>query len=200
MTAAGTVDGFVAKFQDYFDMVPIAENDTFVYSPGATLNVEQTPGETLDSGFLADDQERGGLGGLVPQILTYPAHGTLSPGFYGDFTYTPNAGFTGTDSFTYQAADASVLSNVATVTLVTTGPVQDIQPIPNLTMYPGQSTLTVVLIGAEGGAQIELHILGPNDDDGAGHTRREPVRRADHHAPDGLFRDIWRHGDRQRQQ
>ena len=154
MTAAGTVDGFVAKFQDYFDMVPIAENDTFIYAPGGTLNVEQTPGETLDSGFLADDLERNGLGGLVPQILTYPTHGTLSPGFYGDFTYTPNAGFTGTDSFTYQAVDISVLSNVATVTLVSTGPAQDIEPIPNLTMYPGQSTLTVVLIGAEGGAQM----------------------------------------------
>ena len=51
MTAAGTVDGFVAKFQDYFDMVPIAENDTFVYAPGGTLNVEQTPGETLDVGL-----------------------------------------------------------------------------------------------------------------------------------------------------
>ncbi len=153
MTAGGTVDGFVAKFQDYFDMVPIAENDTFIYAPGGTLNVEQTPGETLASGFLADDLERDGLGGLVPQILTYPTHGTLSPGFYGDFTYTPNAGFTGTDSFTYQAVDISVLSNVATVTLVSTGPVQDIEPIPNLTMYPGQSTLTVVLVAAEGGSQ-----------------------------------------------
>ena len=153
MTAAGTVDGFVAKFQDYFDMVPIAQNDTFVYPPGGTLNVEQTPGETLASGFLADDQQRGGLGGLVPIILTYPTHGTLSPGFEGDFTYTPNAGFTGTDSFTYQAADGSLLSNVATVTLLSTGQSQNIEPIPNLTIYPGQSTLTVVLVAAEGGSQ-----------------------------------------------
>jgi hypothetical protein len=153
LTAAGSVDGFVAKFQDYFDAVPIAENDTFVYVPGTTLTVETTPGETLNSGYLADDPQRGGLGGLVPRIVTYPAHGTLSPGFYGDFTYTPNAGFTGTDSFTYQGADASLLSNVATVTLVSTGPYQNIEPIPNLTMYPGQSTLTVVLVGAEGGSQ-----------------------------------------------
>jgi Bacterial Ig domain len=153
MTAAGSVDGFVAKFQDYFDMVPSAESDTFVYVPGTTLNVETTPGETLNSGFLADDPQRGGLGGLIPRIVTYPAHGTLSPGFYGDFTYTPNAGFTGTDSFTYQGADASLLSNVATVTLVSAGPYQNIEPIPNLTMYPGQSSLTVVLVGAEGGSQ-----------------------------------------------
>jgi hypothetical protein len=35
----------------------------------------------------------------------------------GSFTYTPDTGFSGKDSFTYQASDGSALSNVATVTI-----------------------------------------------------------------------------------
>ena len=35
----------------------------------------------------------------------------------GSFTYTPNANFNGTDSFTYTASDGTADSNVATVTI-----------------------------------------------------------------------------------
>ena len=35
----------------------------------------------------------------------------------GSFSYTPNAGFTGTDSFTYVANDGQLNSNVATVSI-----------------------------------------------------------------------------------
>ena len=60
--------------------------------------------------------------------LTYavgdgPAHGTLSAiGAGGTFTYTPAAGFSGNDSFTFKANDGLALSEVATVT-VTVSPV-----------------------------------------------------------------------------
>ena len=39
----------------------------------------------------------------------------------GSFTYTPNANFNGTDSFTYTASDGTAASNVATVTITVTG-------------------------------------------------------------------------------
>ena len=39
----------------------------------------------------------------------------------GSFTYTPNADFNGTDSFTYTASDGTAASNVATVTMTVTG-------------------------------------------------------------------------------
>ena len=39
----------------------------------------------------------------------------------GSFTYTPNADFNGTDSFTYTASDGTAASNVATVTITVTG-------------------------------------------------------------------------------
>jgi VCBS repeat-containing protein len=37
---------------------------------------------------------------------TNPAHGSVTVNADGTFTYTPQAGFTGTDTFTYTASDA----------------------------------------------------------------------------------------------
>jgi len=42
-------------------------------------------------------------------------HGTLSMAADGGFTYTPAAGYTGSDSFTYHANDGSLDSNIVTV-------------------------------------------------------------------------------------
>jgi VCBS repeat-containing protein len=55
-----------------------------------------------------------------------PSHGTLS-GFNsttGAFTYTPNANYNGTDSFTFKANDGTLDSNVAAVSMTVT-PVND---------------------------------------------------------------------------
>ena len=49
-----------------------------------------------------------------------PDHGTLSLNSNGSFSYTPDTGFTGTDSFTYEANDGTVDSNIATVTIEVT--------------------------------------------------------------------------------
>lgn len=46
--------------------------------------------------------------------------GTLTLNTNGTFTYRPNAGFTGTDSFTYRASDGVLQSNLATVTITVT--------------------------------------------------------------------------------
>jgi len=51
-------------------------------------------------------------------IVTGPAHGVLSPfNADGSFTYTPNSGYSGTDSFQYKANDGILDSNIATVNL-----------------------------------------------------------------------------------
>jgi VCBS repeat-containing protein len=57
-------------------------------------------------------------------VVTGPANGTLSISSDGSFTYTPNANFNGTDTFTYRANDDTANSNVATVT-ITVNPVND---------------------------------------------------------------------------
>src|SRR5439155_319271 len=53
-----------------------------------------------------------------------PAHGSVALNANGSFTYTPAAGYTGADSFTYKANDGQLDSNVATVT-ITVSPVND---------------------------------------------------------------------------
>lgn len=55
------------------------------------------------------------VGGRQRHALTLNANGS--------FTYTPNANFNGTDSFTYRANDGTADSNIATVTIV--NPIND---------------------------------------------------------------------------
>src|SRR6266568_319503 len=51
-------------------------------------------------------------------VVAMPGHGTLTNPTSNTVTYTPNTGFSGTDSFTYKAIDGQgVSSNIATVTI-----------------------------------------------------------------------------------
>ena len=51
-------------------------------------------------------------------VVDNPQHGTLTNPTSNSVTYTPNTGFSGTDSFTYKATDGQgVNSNIATVTI-----------------------------------------------------------------------------------
>jgi VCBS repeat-containing protein len=61
--------------------------------------------------------------------VSEPLHGTLTLNADGSFTYTPNADFNGTDSFTYMVNDGETDSNVATVTIIIV-PVND-APVAN---------------------------------------------------------------------
>lgn len=54
---------------------------------------------------------------LTYSAVTQPAHGTLALNPDGTFTYTPTAGFSGSDSFTFRANDGTLNSNVGTFNL-----------------------------------------------------------------------------------
>src|SRR5205823_4564450 len=54
---------------------------------------------------------------LSAVLVSGPSHGSLALNANGSFTYTPTAGYTGGDSFTYKANDGQLDSNVATVSL-----------------------------------------------------------------------------------
>lgn len=75
----------------------------------------------VDPGFLANDGDADG-DPLSVVLASLPANGVLAPGRPGAFTYTPNPGFVGTDSFTYRVSDGEALSNVATVTIEVVAP------------------------------------------------------------------------------
>ncbi|HEY6743479.1 MAG TPA: Ig-like domain-containing protein, partial [Lapillicoccus sp.] len=70
-------------------------------------------------GVLGNDSDVDG-DGLSARLETGPTHGTVALSGDGSFTYTPNAGYNGPDSFTYRASDGQLTSNVATVTLTVT--------------------------------------------------------------------------------
>jgi hypothetical protein len=69
---------------------------------------------------LANDSDPNG-DPLTVTNLTQPANGTAQRNSNNTVTYTPNAGFTGSDSFTYTANDGQADSNVATVTVTVSG-------------------------------------------------------------------------------
>jgi hypothetical protein len=60
-----------------------------------------------------------GPGPYAVTIVSPPANGTLT-GANNDRTYTPNAGFAGTDTFTWKVNDGLADSNTATVTITVT--------------------------------------------------------------------------------
>jgi hypothetical protein len=94
---------------------PVAADDSYA-TPINTLLTVPAPG------LLANDTDvdSGSLTVVLPPV-TNPTNGTLSLNTDGSFTYTPNPGFTGADSFTYRASDGFATSNIATVT-ITVGP------------------------------------------------------------------------------
>jgi hypothetical protein len=91
---------------------PVAGNDAYVVGRNATLTVPAP-------GVLGNDSDTFGLPLTVaaPRPTTGPANGTLTLAADGSFTYTPNAGFSGTDSFTYRATNATFQSSLATVAI-----------------------------------------------------------------------------------
>ncbi|MDM7887425.1 Ig-like domain-containing protein [Curtobacterium sp. RHCJP20] len=67
-------------------------------------------------GVLANDSGTG----LSVVSNTQPAHGSATVRPDGSYTYTPAAGFSGTDSFTYTAKDSSGQTATSTVTVTVT--------------------------------------------------------------------------------
>ena len=91
---------------------PVAQSDEYD-APGSDQSLTVSP----SNGVLANDTDPDGTT-LIAQKTSDPSQGsvTLSPD--GSFTYTPNPGATGQDSFTYSASDGSLQSSeTVTITL-----------------------------------------------------------------------------------
>ena len=88
---------------------PVANDDAYTVT-------QDTPLAVPAPGVLANDSDADG-DALTASLVTGPSNGGLILNPDGSFDYTPNAGFFGTDSFTYVANDAQADSNVATVTI-----------------------------------------------------------------------------------
>lgn len=97
---------------------PVAVSDTYAAVKDTVLNIAA-------KGVLQNDTDADG-DVLTAVLVTQPTGGTVSLTGDGAFSYSPNAGFTGTDSFTYKASDGKAASNTATVTItVSAAPTAD---------------------------------------------------------------------------
>lgn len=91
------------------NQAPVAVDDAYT-TPGAGQGFSEPA-----PGVLGNDNGTDGPT-LSAQNASDPAQGSVSMNSDGSFTYTPDLGATGTDSFTYEATDGSLTSQ-ATVTI-----------------------------------------------------------------------------------
>lgn len=121
-------------------------NGRFYQSGGYTGDLWFRTSVATSQGLLANDSDAEG-NALTAVIVTNPSNGSVVLNSDGKFTYTPNANFNGTDTFSYKAYDGTAFSNVATVTVnviaVNDAPIanaQTIAPIDEDTTYTGTLT------------------------------------------------------------
>ncbi|HYC49362.1 MAG TPA: cadherin-like domain-containing protein [Burkholderiales bacterium] len=111
----GTIDGSRNNGTKIHEISPPAPSGNA--APVAAADSHSTSADTpLAGNVLSNDSDPDG-NPLSASLVSGPAHGTLVLNADGSFTYTPDANFNGSDSFTYRASDGSIQSNVATVDL-----------------------------------------------------------------------------------
>jgi VCBS repeat-containing protein len=153
---------------------PAANHDLYATAEETTLAVDAP-------GVLGNDTDVEG-DSLTALLDAVPANGTLILIPDGSFTYTPNANFAGTDSFTYHASDGQLNSSVAVVT-ITVAAVND-PPVANNDAFgtnedttlsvtaPGvlandldaeNNTLTAVLDSGPSNGSLTLYVDGSFD-------------------------------------
>lgn len=86
-------------------------NDHYVLQNGGPTTI------AADSGVLLNDHDAQG-DAMIASLFSGAIHGTVVLNGDGSFTYTPNEGYTGMDSFLYWVHDGELQSALAAVTLV----------------------------------------------------------------------------------
>jgi hypothetical protein len=134
-SAAATVSIAVQAVND----PPVANGDSYNVAAGGSLTVAAP-------GILGNDTDVDSP--LTAQLVTGPANGVLTLNATGSFTYTPTAGFSGPDAFSYRASDGLSTSANATVNLSvaadTTAPTRS-NGLPSGTLAAGTTQATMSL-------------------------------------------------------
>jgi len=137
-------------------------------SPAATVSINVTPqppvasGQSLTTTFgtaIAVTLSATGTGTLTYSVVAAPASGTLT-GTAPNLTYTPNAGFSGTDTFTFKANNGAD-SNVATISIVVNAPPPPVATSQTVTTT--FNTSTAITLAATGTGTISFAVTsGPS--------------------------------------
>lgn len=116
---------------------PVARNDAYAVPNGMPVEFD----------LRANDSDADG-DALVATVVAGPSNGTLTQLPDGTFRYTPDAGFSGNDAFTYRVSDGIAFSDVASVNLA----VSDENRPPVVNADPARSTRpgqSLTIVGAE---------------------------------------------------
>lgn len=89
---------------------PVATDDSYTTAVDTVLSVLAV------DGVLANDSDPEGAP-LSASLVTNASHGNVMLAGNGGYSYTPNSGFCGEDSFTYRASDGVRDSTIATATI-----------------------------------------------------------------------------------
>jgi hypothetical protein len=108
---------------------PTAVADSFAGLKDRTLNVG-APGVLINDSDIDGDP-------LSAVKASSPAHGVVTLASDGSFSYTPAAGYTGPDAFSYRASDGTATSATRIVSIIVTA----IPPVPTPTPPPTATPL-----------------------------------------------------------
>jgi len=126
---SATDQGLVSILVSNTNDAPVAVADTYSVNEDAVLTVPV-------DGVLTNDSDVDG-GALAATLVNDVSNGTLTLNTDGSFTYTPDANYNGSDSFTYHANDnASAFSGDVVVTIT-------INPSNDAPVAANQSLTTV---------------------------------------------------------
>lgn len=167
----GTANGGVDSSADQtFTITVNPVDDAPVAANGAASGNE---GSVITGTLAASDIDSTSL---TYSAVLQPAHGFLTVHTDGTFSYTPDAGFNGADSFSFKANDGALDSNVATES-VTVNPLNHAPVALNGAAIGNEdaviagtvsasdvdhSPLTYALVGANGGAAHGSVVLDAN--------------------------------------
>ncbi len=116
-----------------FNVAPVAKDIELSTPEDTTLDI------TLDVSDANDDP-------LTPEIVTEPLHGTYEIGGLV-VTYTPDANYNGSDSFTYRVSDGELWSNTARID-ITIAPVNDAPVANDVTETTAEDTAKTITLDA----------------------------------------------------
>lgn len=132
----GAAESNIATTTIQINDAPVALDDAYSMNEGTTFSVTAP-------GVLGNDADADS-GAITAILVSNVSHGILALAADGSLAYSPDATFTGIDSFTYKANDGGLDSNVAVVTFKAAPTLVSVDPL----QYRVGKTYSVSITGA----------------------------------------------------